>query len=116
MRTFLLLILCLAIPLQGFAALAAFEPPCPMESPTTVDATDVADVPMAHDCCNDADTFAKTGKVCKTGQECQSGSQGALFMLKTDFAPPRHSVRFSLIALSVYSFDPSGLWRPPSQL
>lgn len=30
-----------------------------------------ADLP---DCCNDADTFAKTGKACKPGQECSVGS------------------------------------------
>lgn len=116
MRTFLLLILCLAIPLQGFAALAVFEPPCPMESSTTVDATDVADGSMAHDCCNNADTFAKTGKICKTGQECQSSSQGPIFMLNTRLPSPDHSVRFPPIALSVHSFDPSDLWRPPAQV
>ena len=111
-KTLLLLILCLAIPLQGFAALAALGPPCSMEAM----AGGSMDHSMADDCCNDADTVAKTGKLCKMGQECHSSTQGPLFTLNIHLPSPPHSVRFALVELPVHSLDPAGLWRPPTQL
>lgn len=111
-RLFLLLILCLAIPLQGFAAAVAFEPPCPMEM--TSDG-DTAAVSAMHDCCNDADTVAKTGKACKTGQKCPSGGQYLAFPPVMHSFTSSASDRLSLIAPFPHAFTPSGVWRPPTQ-
>ncbi len=77
MRRLLALVLCLLIPLQGFAAPRTEEPPCPMQAmmamqPDIGDAIDVtaqADDGMP-DCCNDLATFEHTGQACKTGQAC----------------------------------------------
>ena len=113
MRTFLLLVLCLAIPLQGFAAVVALESPCPME---TTAAGDTAAVSAMHGCCNDADTAAKTGKACKTGQECQSGGQYLVFPPVVHSFASSASDRFSLIEPFLHAFIPSGVWRPPTQL
>lgn len=114
MRTLLLLILCLAIPLQGFAAMVALEPPCPMEA-TAAGSMDASDS-MAHDCCNDADTVAKTGKLCKMGQECPSGGQYLLFPPVVLAVAPVTVDRFSLITHFIPTLSPAGLWRPPTQL
>ena len=71
----------------------------------------------AHDCCNDADTTAKTGKACKSGQPCQSA--GSLFLL-TGLGDlphaPAPAVRFPRFADIAFSFDPAATWRPPTQL
>lgn len=114
-RTLLLLILCLAIPLQGFAALVALEPHCPMEA-VSMGSMDDADDSMLHDCCNDEETAAKTGKLCKTGQECSSGAQCLLFPSVMPAVAPVDAERFSLISPFIPLLSAAGLWRPPTQL
>lgn len=116
MRTLLLLILCLVLPLQGFAALVAFEPHCPMAMPACADAEAVSDDAMARDCCNDADTAAKTGKLCKTGQECSSGAQCLLLPPVVHAVAPAATERFALISPFIRTLSPAGLWRPPAHL
>lgn len=114
-RTLLLLVLCFAVPLQGFAALAAFEPHCPMEA-ASMGSMDDVDGAMMHDCCNDEETAAKTGKLCKTGQECSSGAQCLLFPFMMPTVAPVAVERSSLISPFIPAFSPAGLWRPPTQL
>jgi len=78
---------------------------------------DMADAAAMHNCCNDAETAAKTGQPCKSGQACQSAGQFLPFstfgVLPQDEAPP---VRFPHLADTVLSFDPAATWRPPAQL
>lgn len=80
MRRWILSLLLFALPLQALAVAWLSAPPCPMEAMAmtqgmmnTLSASDLApaDVP---DCCNDADTFAITGKACKAAQECGATS------------------------------------------
>lgn len=112
----LVLILCLLIPLQGFAALRVAAEPCPMQGMTTMDmgATDMADA--MEDCCNDLATFERTGQACKTGQECTAP---AVWM------PPLQSLEFEALAAQDFtapvwrSLPPgatSRLWRPPTSV
>lgn len=69
---------------------------------------------LSHDCCNDAATFAKTGKLCKTELSCQTLSQApqtsfALVLLATTAEPavpsPDRVIR---------NHDPTPVWRPPA--
>ncbi len=108
-------LVCLGVAFQGFAGAAVVEPPCPM----TQAAPDAAMSPtmsgkQMHDCCTDAATFAKTGKMCKSGMACLSVSQAprtypgliahvATVGLVTPIPPPL-----------LDSFDPSSVWRPPA--
>jgi len=112
-RVFLFLLLSIAVPLQGYAHFALPKAPCPMEQMAMMDAADAA----AHDCCNDAETAAKTGKACKSGQPCQS--VGSLFPV-TGLGDLPHvlatSARFPRLADITFSFDPAATWRPPAQL
>ncbi len=79
-RLFLLTLLCLSIPLQGIAGVCMAASPCPMDQEMMAMSADIGhEAAMEHDCCNDADTFAKTGKMCKTGQDCQVVSQFLAF-------------------------------------
>ncbi|GAA3535029.1 hypothetical protein GCM10022394_13250 [Zobellella aerophila] len=67
------------------------------------------------DCCNDADMAAKTGKPCKTGQECPPSSHAcALISFATSTREPEPTEPVSTFALFPSSFDPSGVWRPPT--
>lgn len=114
LRVFLFMLLSIALPLQGYAHFAAPTPPCPMEQ---MGVLDMADAEAMHDCCNDSETAAKTGKPCKTAQPCQSAVQflpfSGLDILTQELAT---SVRFPHLADVLFSFDPAATWRPPAQL
>lgn len=112
-RLFLCLLLCFAIPVQGMASVAAFNTPCPMQQAME----NMAQADELPPCCNDAETFAKTGKMCKTGQQCQTGSSqypGSVLVIQAPLAP--QPVWFERVALFVPAFDPAGVWRPPAYI
>ena len=120
MRRLLVLILCLLLPLQGFAATQVVAAPCPMQGVMAMDA-DVADLAgdMAdamEECCNDLTTFERTGQPCKSVQSCAAPAAGL-----SSFP--------SLVALSPVTQNPqapnwrslppgatSRLWRPPTSV
>jgi hypothetical protein len=83
---------------------------------TAVGETTRAESPAMHDCCNDAETAAKTGKPCKGAQPCPSAGQflpfSDLAVIPQERAP---SVRFPHPADVNISFDPAATWRPPAQ-
>lgn len=120
LRVLLFLLLAIAVPVQGYAHFALLAVPCPMQSDAMQDESmmsmaDMADAAM-HDCCNDAETAAKTGQACKAGQSCHAGGQffqvtsfGVLFQ---DAVP---AVRFPRLADIAFTFDPAATWRPPAQ-
>ena len=114
LRVFLFLLLSIALPVQGYAQFVVPKMPCPMEQMAKMDGAEAA---AMHDCCNDAETAAKTGKPCKSAQPCQSAGQFLLFsalgVLPQDQAP---SVRFPHLADILFSFEPAATWRPPVQL
>jgi len=73
-------------------------------------------VMAVDDCCNDAETFQLTGKMCKTGQECQA---------PTGFvAPPVMALAQTLPVSELHApalpeplrGSPANIWRPPSLL
>jgi len=70
---------------------------------------------MDHDCCNDAATAAKTGKMCKTSQSCQVSIQYLVISQFSIALPSVDSAHYPSIALSVQSFDASSVWRPPTR-
>lgn len=110
-RTLLLGLLCFAISIQGFAHTAMPEKPCPMQQSDAVAAiTPDAD----HDCCNDADTAARTGKVCKTGQECPVGGIGPIMSFQAASPTPMDPLRLVFRARAMFDSGPSGVWRPPT--
>ena len=66
------------------------------------------------DCCNDAETAAKTGKQCKTNQSCSASPLVMIFS-----APTWHFVATDRNAalnttVSVPTVTPTDLWRPPT--
>ena len=118
MRLFLALLLCLALPLQGWGGGLRLQPPCPMEAAMTMqgDSFHAGQEMAMDDCCNDAETFQLTGKMCKTGQECQA---------PTGFvAPPVMALAQSLHVSELHApappdplrGSPASIWRPPSLL
>jgi hypothetical protein len=105
----------LGVSLQGVAGVLAVETPCPMmqaAAGSADSATMASD--MSHDCCNDAATFAKTGKPCKTDLSCQTVSQAPLSGYAiTLFAPTAEPV-VPFRDRAVRAHDPSPVWRPPA--
>lgn len=105
-------VLCFAISLQGFAGVALPEKPCPMQS--GAQAVEVVAMAADHDCCNDADTFATTGKLCKTGQECSSGGIGLIASSRIASFLPLQPLRIDSLVQPIFNAAPAGIWRPPT--
>ena len=120
-RLFLLTLLCFAIPLQGMASVRMLAAPCPMEQQDSMAQMQMSDMDQhtasaaEHDCCNDADTAAKTGKMCKTGQDCSVSAQYPAGIYSSFFLPVEQSTQYSSLVLFVRSFDASSVWRPPAR-
>lgn len=119
-RLFLLMLLCLAVPLQGIANVHMLSAPCPMEQSdpmaqkmqmADMDAQAMAD----HDCCNDAETVAKTGKMCKMGQDCPVSALYPASLAASLSLPVAPAAVHPSLVLSVRSFDASSVWRPPAR-
>jgi hypothetical protein len=113
MRVLSLLVLCLAIGLQSPVQARAAKSPCPMEQSGFPVAADDS-MPTQDDCCNDAETVAKTGKLCKTGMECQSSSPCLLVSPSHGYVSEFASQPL-LVAERVRPADsPASVWRPPA--
>ncbi len=115
MRFFIALLLCLTIPLQGWAAGAGVLAPCPMGDMVAMQA-DVASEAMADhgDCCNDAATAALTGELCKTGQECQAPTGWLTAPSQPVVQAQPTSVLLVTAAPTPPRGAPASVWRPPT--
>ncbi len=67
-----------------------------------------------HSCCNDAETYEKTGKSCKTGEQCQSALQYPAYTPIANLATFAQQLQFLPVTRFIPSFDPSNIWRPPA--
>ncbi len=117
MRAFRLVLVCLVslgVSLQGVASMLTFEAPCPMSQAAEHSMDSAAADETGHDCCNDAATFAKTGKVCKTNLSCQSMSQAAqtasTFFLRSTTA----QMLVPAPDRDIPAPNPNPVWRPPA--
>lgn len=111
MRAFLTFLLCFALALHGNANAHVFKQPCPMEQGAPI-AMDLSG--SVGDCCNDADTAAKTGKLCKTGQTCSVPVVGAIASLPLPEPIVAESCLVPTARLITLSFDLVAVWRPPT--
>jgi hypothetical protein len=111
MRAFLVLLLGLAVAFHGNANAHVFKQPCPMEQGAGI-AMDMSGA--TGDCCNDADTAARTGKLCKTGQSCSVPVVFAVASLPLPELIPASSCLVPTASLITLSFDHVAVWRPPT--
>jgi hypothetical protein len=118
-RRWLLLLICLALPLQPPAFATQAQPPCcpmaaQMAAQLAAGELAAAELPA---CCNDAAAFALTGQTCPSGQECCLNSPVAVpispvtrAVLPLDQAPP---------PAATAPWSPGSLaspWHPPRSL
>lgn len=113
------MLLCLAIPLAGYAGLGVPKAPCPMEMAAMAEQqlnTGMDQVLTAKmgDCCNDMETLLKTGKTCKVGQDCKIGSQGLSVYFPT--VPASFGKDTFSASLNDRLVEPRTIpiWRPPA--
>jgi len=114
MRSLFLLLLCLTIPLQGFAAAHAFENPCPMHDGHPM--SGIGDDTPRHDCCNDhkQEPGAQRSDLCKAGTQCQSSSPVMLSLIVHPAAPRCRRVLAVALKLEPPASPLIGVWRPPT--
>lgn len=113
-RLLWLLLICIAIPLQGWAATPWHVQPCPMTASAASAETGAVEHAETHDCCNDAESLARTGQPCKAGQDCPAPP----LYTTPDSAAARHAplpgaapVWAELLAPGRVSV---AIWRPPA--
>jgi hypothetical protein len=115
-RLTLVCLLCLGVSLQGFAGPMIVEEPCPMamEAMGAPSASSMHEEGATHECCTDAATFAKTGKLCKSGLECPSANQAPRIVLGIVTTGSLVERRAPFPDLLIDSLDPPFIWRPPA--
>ncbi|MHB8915621.1 MAG: hypothetical protein ACYC4K_07385 [Thiobacillus sp.] len=113
LRLILVMIMSVAIPVNGFAA--APVSPCPMLAAGHI--TDISEaaveVDMSMDCCEDMHKQPQ-GK-CKTGQSCSMG--GVYFALPVAFQifPPVSIIALAHYAAPHFSEPTASIWHPPQR-
>lgn len=118
MRLILVLWMCVALPLQAWGGSVPLQPPCPMEAAMVLqgDAQTAGQDIAMDDCCNDAETFQRTGQMCKIGQECPAPTG----LLAPSFVSVAQAPAVSDLQGPVPPEPPRGsptnIWRPPSLL
>jgi hypothetical protein len=119
MRRVLLLVLCLLLPLQGFAAPQVAAVPCPMQDMIAMtDAADEdADTAAAMvDCCNDLATFERTGQPCKSAQPCSAPAVGMPFFTPVAIRAMAQQAPPSPDEIRLPPGAAARLWRPPASI
>lgn len=121
-RVLLTLLLMTVIPLQGIAASAWFEPPCPMEQMMSSDMDmgmsmhemDDMSQQQKPDCCLDDDTALRTGQHCKQGQSCHAGQVAMAMTSDLSVSSFPHSYGVSADMPFKPLLPLVAIWRPPS--
>lgn len=114
MRVFVTWLLCFVVALQGSVSAHAFPNPCPMEQGLGPAVSTDGDVQAANDCCNDAETAARTGQPCKADMPCNPFGAFAVLSVHARLSPVPESGPMPAPAAPAASSDPSDVWRPPS--
>ena len=112
MRLVFVFLLCLAVVFQGNVAAHGFEPACAMGHDMSHTMPQASASP--GDCCNEASAVSETGQLCKTGQACSAPSAFAATPLSVMMLVTTSNDFVATAGFAVLSFDPSGVWRPPS--
>jgi hypothetical protein len=114
-RRWLTVLLCLGLALQGPAARALEQMPCPMEAQMQAllqaGAIDPAELP---DCCNDLQTWLDTGQLCKTGNGIHAPATWALLPGLVQIAAAASSSLPELAPLPDRRAPVARHWRPPA--
>lgn len=114
MRVLLALLLCFTLAFQGNVNAQAFSTPCPMGHDGGPSASAHEMVQAEGDCCNDADTAAKTGQLCKTDMPCGTSSAFGLPSFHAHVPSAQASAPVPALTAPIAASDPSGVWRPPT--
>jgi hypothetical protein len=118
LRTLLVLLLCVMLPLSGLAA-SGTTGACPMESAMTGDTAAMsADMPGCDSASPMSSEHAKSKvSLCKVSAQCQMGSLYHPVSSPTVTRPAGSFVPVSFHYTQSLSIrEPDGLWRPPQSL
>jgi hypothetical protein len=114
MRVFLALLLCFIVAFQGSVGAHDLPVLCSMDHDGGPWASVDEAAQAVGDCCNDAETAAKTGKLCKTDTPCGSSNGYVLASFHTCVSSAQAADPLPTLTAVIAKFDPSGIWRPPS--
>lgn len=112
LRLLLILFLSLALPINGYAALAAVSPCCPMQQDQGMTSMSAGQAC----CCHHGDSGDKHDKPCKCDQMCKTANPFQAVSAKPVFFPLPQWQPTLQPTVPVISSDASGVWRPPRLL
>ncbi|MBI3283872.1 MAG: hypothetical protein HYZ65_03345 [Burkholderiales bacterium] len=113
LRIVFALLLSLALPLYGYAGLAAL--PCAMASDMNSSAQLTPSAAhQKHACCPAPESTGKSAKTCKAGSQCKAGSP--LPALPAATPMPVTTLRILAAHYGVFSYarNVASIWRPPT--
>ncbi|BBP04354.1 hypothetical protein TPL01_28760 [Sulfuriferula plumbiphila] len=111
-RLLLILLFSLALPVNGYAALATVSPYCPMQQDQ-----DMTSMPVAQACCcQHGGSGDPHGKPCKCDPMCKTVNPFQAVAAKSVFFPLQQGQPLLQSTIRVISCDASGVWRPPRLL
>lgn len=107
LRLILVLVLSMAIPVEGVAAVPSCVCPMQMQDEAPAAATDMAD------CCKHTDSNSSSDSSCQPGQSC--GINGVVLGLPTSlhFSALTHSVFLTDYRSPVFIEQTASIWHPP---
>lgn len=112
MRVIRFLFLCFTIAFANVGYAHDYEAHCPMEQAAHMDGMDHSIA--GADCCNDAETAAKTGNPCKTYKNC---SVSTLVIFSSSPSLKHFSIKVGSTLTGIPSLPasiPFSVWRPPT--
>ena len=111
MRIVSLLLLCFSLAFANVSYAQNHEKNCPMEQDGSMSNMDHANMP---DCCNDAETAAKSGESCKAEQGCSIPNLIIFPSIPSwNFVSAGMSSTLTNIPFEP-NLAPNDLWRPPT--
>jgi hypothetical protein len=102
------------IAFQGSVSVHAFQLPCPMSQDSNHSMSTEISAETLSDCCNDDETVKKTGKLCKSDKRCAFSSILITPPQSTHMPISFASDPVPTLTTLFASFEPFGVWRPPS--
>jgi hypothetical protein len=120
-RLILICVVCVGVPIQGFAGVQYVDASCPLMEDAATEGADGMSAEEMHDMmaamgCDTENDGANTGKPCPSGTSCQSIGPALLHVLPLAFpqvlvqpAPPLAVPQFQ-------SHHSPHLWRPPAPI
>lgn len=111
LRFMLAVLLSMAIPAGGFAAVPVCA--CPVQMQDEASVTDADTSPEMADCCKHAGSKSSPDKPCKSGQSCGVGGVFIALPAQFHFSAPVGRIMLTHYLSPLFIGQTASIWHPP---